>query len=73
MITHLEPDILEGEVKWALGSIKLDFTGVSDGKASADNVGDPDLIPRLGRSSGEGNGNALKYSCLENLMNRGAW
>ena len=39
-----------------------------DGKASAYNVGDPGLIPGLGRPSGEGNGNPLQYSCLENPM-----
>ena len=36
-------------------------------------TGDSGLIPGLGRSSGEGNGNPLHYSCLENLMDRGAW
>ena len=36
-------------------------------------AGDPGLIPGLGRSSGEGNGNPLQYSCLENSMDRGAW
>ena len=40
---------------------------------SACNAGDPGLIPGLGRSSGEGNGNPLQYSCLENPMDRGAW
>ena len=40
---------------------------------SACNVGDPDLTPDLGRSSGEGNGNSLPYSCLGNSMDRGAW
>ena len=49
------------------------FPGGSDGKASAYNVGDPGLIPGLGRSPGEGNGNLLQYSCLENPMDRGAW
>ena len=49
-----------------------DFPGGSDGKASAYNVGDPGLIPGSGRSSGEGNGNPLQYSCLENPMDRGA-
>ena len=34
---------------------------------------DPSPIPGLGRSPGEGNGNALQYSCLENPMDRGAW
>ena len=43
------------------------------GKESACNTGDPDLIPGLGRSPGEGNGNPLQYSCLENPMDRGAW
>ena len=42
------------------------FPGGSDGKASAYNVGDPGLIPGLGRSPGEGNGDPLPYSCLEN-------
>ena len=50
-----------------------DFPGGSDGKASAYNVGDPGLIPGWGRSSGEGNGNPLQYSCLENTMDGGAW
>ena len=36
-------------------------------------VGDPGLIPGLGRSSGEGNGNPLQYSCLENAVDGGAW
>ena len=40
----------------------------SDGKASAYSAGDLGLIPGLGRSSGEGNGNPLQYSCLENPM-----
>ena len=42
-------------------------------KASACNVGDPGSIPGSGRSPGEGNGNPLQYSCLENPMDRGAW
>ena len=37
------------------------------------NAGDVGLIPVLGRYSGEGNGNPLQYSCLENPMGRGAW
>ena len=48
------------------------FPGGSDGKASACNVGDLGSIPGLGRSPGEGNGNPLQYSCLENPMNGGA-
>ena len=50
-----------------------DFPGGSDGKASAYNAVDPGLIPGLGRSPGEGNGNPLQYSCLENPMDGGAW
>ena len=49
-----------------------DFPGGSDGKASAYNVGDLGLNPGSGRSSGEGNGNPLQYSCLENPMDGGA-
>ena len=37
------------------------------------NAGDVDLIPGLGRSPGEGNGNSLEHSCLGNPMDRGAW
>ena len=47
--------------------------GGSDGKASAYNAGDPGSIPGSGRSPGEGNGNPLQYSCLENPMDGGAW
>ena len=45
----------------------------SEVKASACNVGDLGSIPRLGGSPGEGNGNPLQYSCLENPMDSGAW
>ena len=41
--------------------------------ARAGNTKDSGFIPGLGRSPGEGNGNPLQYSCLENLMDRGAW
>ena len=44
----------------------------SDGKVSAYSAGDLGLIRGLGRSSGEGNGNPLQYSCLENPMDEGA-
>ena len=50
-----------------------DFPGGSDGKASAYNVGDLCSISGWGRSPGEGNGNPLLYSCLENPMDGGAW
>ena len=49
------------------------FPGGSDDKQSAYIVGDPASISGLGRSLGEGNGNPLQYSCLENPMDRGAW
>ena len=42
-------------------------------KVSAYNAGDPGSIAGSGRSPGEGNGNLLHYSCLENPMDRGAW
>ena len=54
-------------------SISLQGTGGSDGKESACNPGDLGSIPGLGRSPGEGNGNPLQYSCLENPMGRGGW
>ena len=47
------------------------FSGESDGKESACNVGDLGLIPGSGRPRGEGNGYPLQYSCLENSMFRG--
>ena len=50
----------------------IGFPSGSDGKASACNVEDPGLIPGLGRSPGEGNGNPLQHSCLENPMEGGA-
>ena len=37
------------------------------------NAGDAGLVPELGRSSGEGNGNPFQYACLENSLDRGAW
>ena len=50
-----------------------DFPGGSDGKASGYHVEDPGSIPGLGRSPGEGHGNPLQYSCLENPMDGGAY
>ena len=49
------------------------FPGGSDSKESAHNAGSPSLTPGSGRSPGEGNGNLLQYSSLENPMDRGAW
>ena len=50
-----------------------DFPSGSDGKASVYNAGDPGSIPGSGRSAGEGNGDPLQYSCLENPTDRGVW
>ena len=50
-----------------------DFPGGSDGNKSACNAGDLGLIPGLRRSPGEGKGDPLQCSCLENPMDRGAW
>ena len=49
------------------------FPGDSDSKESACNAGNLGLIPGLGISPGEGNGNPFQYSCLENFLVRGAW
>ena len=51
----------------------MGFPGGSDDKESACNAGDASLIPGLGRSPGEGNGNPLQYAWLENSMDRGGW
>ena len=53
--------------------LTLGFSGGSDSKESACNAGDPCWMPEWGRSSGEGNGNPLQYSCLAKSMDRGAW
>ena len=49
------------------------FPGGSVVKNQPANVGDRDMIPGSGKSSGEGNGDSLQYSCLENPMDSGAW
>ena len=49
------------------------FPGGLEVKVSASNVGDPGSIPGSRRSPGEGNGNPLQYSCLENPMDGGTW
>ena len=63
-----QPHCSSSCVLWIIG-----FPGGSDGKESADNAGDPGSIPESGRSLGQGNGNPLQDSCLENLMDGGAW
>ena len=56
--------VFKWRYSWFLGS---------DGKESACNAGDPASIPGSGKSLGEGNGNPLQYSCLENPKEREAW
>ena len=51
----------------------MGFPSGSEGKEPACNAGDLGSIPGLGRSAGEGNGNPLQHSCLENSMDRGVW
>ena len=53
--------------------VKLSLFADDMVKASASNAGDPGSIPGSGRSPGEGNGNPLQYSCLENPMDGGDW
>ena len=53
--------------------MQLGFPGGSEGKTSVCNAGDLGSIPGSGRSPGEGSGNPLQYSCLENPMDREAW
>ena len=56
-------------------TLGLSFVGPGgpEDKASAYNAGDPGSITESGRSPGEGNGNPLQYSCLENPRDIGAW
>ena len=62
LLTQVWFSLTEGGLPWG-----------SDGKESARSAEDPGLIPKLGRSPGEGNGTPLQYSCLEDPMDRGAW
>ena len=58
---------------WATSPSLSFLSSGSELKASACNAGDLGSIPGSGRSPGEGNGNPLQYSCLENPMDEGAW
>ena len=53
--------------------LKMGFPGGSDSKETACNERDLGSIPGLGRSLGEGKGYPLKYSCLNNSMDKGTW
>ena len=70
------PGSIPGSIRLEKGlatpPVVLGFCRGSVGKESACNAGDPGSIPEWERSAGEGNGNPLQYSCLEN-PNRGAW
>uniref|UniRef100_A0A8C6CF40 Kazal-like domain-containing protein n=1 Tax=Moschus moschiferus TaxID=68415 RepID=A0A8C6CF40_MOSMO len=74
-VSHIKLCVFFEILKFCLYSRKsaMGFPGGSEVKASAPNVGDPGLIPGSGRSPGEGNGNPLQYSCLENPMDGEAW
>ena len=65
--------LVTNTVLYLKGTKKIGFPGGSEVKASACNVGDLGSIPGLGRSPGEGNGNPVQYSCLENPMYGEAW
>ena len=74
----VQADIYGKSPQFALGfavnlKLLLGFLHSSVGKESACNAGDLSSIAGLGRSPGEGNGNSLQCSCLENPMDRGAW
>ena len=69
--TWLKADWQKGvDPCFSFGSL---FPGGLDDKNSTCNAGDLGSIPGLGQPPGEGNGNQLQYSCLENSMDRGAW
>ena len=68
ILNHVMALTIKKIFKW----LKMGFPCGSAGKESACNVGDWGLIPELGRSPREGNGDPLQYCCLENPMDRGA-
>ena len=73
---HSRPKVLPIPYLYWVNKVYNGFPQWLSGKEFAHNardVGDMGLIPGLGRSSGGGNGNPLKYSWLENPMDRGAW
>ena len=68
----LQHHSLKASILWC-SDFFMGFPGDSEVKVSACNAGDLGSIPGSGRSPGEGNGNPLQYSCLENPMDGGAW
>ena len=71
---HSLGNIVTTFVRWYMVTRLIgDFPGGSDDKVSVYSAGDLGSIPGSGRFPGEGNGNPLQYSCLENPMNGGAW
>ena len=71
--THINDYIIMGICIYMHMCIYMGFPGGSDDKESAYNAGDLGLISGSGSYPGNGNGNPLQYSCLENSRNRGAW
>ena len=74
-MVEFSPPTRETRVRFPANALPVfvwGFPGGSDNKASACNAGDPGSIPGSGGSPGEGNGNPLQHSCLENLMDGGA-
>ena len=69
-VLYYLPEFAEIQVHWV--SVAIQPSGASDSKESACNAGGTGSISGLGRSPGEAKGNALQYSCLEKLMDRGA-
>ena len=76
-LSHLTSTLPQDSIKYENGPsiLPLDFPGgtmVKNHPANAGDIRDADFISELGRCPGEGNGNPLQYSCLENPMDRGA-
>ena len=73
-VYHLKTEETFWSTKYFLNLVlRILCPGGSDGKESVCSVGDLGSFLGLGRFPGEGNGNPLQYSCLENSMDRGAW
>ena len=73
LLSDLRRSKWEGNIKKRGYMYTWGFPVGSESKESASNVGSLGSIPGSGRSPGEGNGNPLQYSCLENPMDRGTW